>query len=186
MKSTRFYVIGLVGLFACAGLAQANPFPAGYTAYEYNGHWYALTLGYGTWLECENEAVSLDAHLVSINDAQEDQWLFSVFEPIGGPVYTAWIGLYQDVDDPAYSEPSGGWKWASGEPFVYDNWEGLEPNNQQQEDFAVLEKSLEWNDFGPTSLQYAPHPVIIEVVPEPATMSLLALSGIALLKRRKH
>ena len=25
-----------------------------------------------------------------------------------------WIGLYQDLNDPAYSEPAGAWKWIYG------------------------------------------------------------------------
>ena len=38
----------------------------------------------------------------------------NLFLPIDG-----WIGLYQDVNDPNYSEPSGGWKWVDGSPLLY-------------------------------------------------------------------
>ena len=31
-----------------------------------------------------------------------------------------WIGLYQDLNDPNYSEPAGGWKWVNGTPANID------------------------------------------------------------------
>ena len=40
-----------------------------------NGHWYALTQNYGTWEECENEAVAAGGYLADITDASENAWL---------------------------------------------------------------------------------------------------------------
>ena len=42
---------------------------------------------------------------------------------------TCWIGFYQDLNDPNYSEPSGGWKWIDGTPLSYSNWAANEPND---------------------------------------------------------
>ena len=40
------------------------------------------------------------------------------------------IGLYQDLDDPDYSEPAGGWKWVNRVPLKYPNWWlPIEPND---------------------------------------------------------
>ena len=36
------------------------------------------------------------------------------------------VGLYQDLNDPNYSEPSGGWKWIDG---TYANMNGFNPNS---------------------------------------------------------
>ena len=33
-----------------------------------------------------------------------------------------WIGLYQDINDPNYSEPAGGWKWVNGTPANIDGF----------------------------------------------------------------
>ncbi len=43
--------------------------------------------------------------MVTITSQNEQDLINSWFS--GG----AFIGLYQDVNDPNYSEPSGGWKW---------------------------------------------------------------------------
>ena len=40
-----------------------------------------------------------------------------------------WLGGFQDLTSPNYSEPSGGWTWVTGEPWSYTNWFPGEPNN---------------------------------------------------------
>ena len=50
------------------------------------------------------------AHLVTINDAEEQAWLSAVF---GHEFY--WIGLSD-------AEMEGQWRWDSGEPLTYENW----------------------------------------------------------------
>jgi len=94
------------------------------------------------------------------------------------------MGFYQDISDPGYSEPGGGWKWISGEPITFIGWVGLEPNNQGQEDYGVFEHNGEWNDWGPgASAGYDDIFGIIET-PEPATLLLFALGGLLLRKRK--
>lgn len=50
------------------------------------------------------------AHLVAINDAEEQAWLEAVF---GHQFY--WIGLSD-------AETGGHWQWDNGEPITYENW----------------------------------------------------------------
>ena len=33
-----------------------------------------------------------------------------------------WIGGYQDMNASDYSEPDGGWKWVTGEPWSFIGW----------------------------------------------------------------
>ena len=51
---------------------------------EFGGHTYHLldTDGTKRWFEAEAEAVGLGGHLVTINDASEDQFVFDTFAPI--------------------------------------------------------------------------------------------------------
>ena len=44
------------------------------------------------------------------------------------------------------SETEGIWKWVTGEDFVYSNWDPGEPNNEYNEDYALIKTSGFWND----------------------------------------
>ena len=97
-----------------------------------NDHWYRLTTSeFTSWADLEQEAVLLGGHLVTIDDANENQWILETFCPLLGSE-NLWTGLYQDLDEPGCApncEPDQGWKWISGESVVYTNWGGGEPNN---------------------------------------------------------
>ena len=57
----------------------------------------------------------------------EGEYLNSVL-----PNQMYWVGLYQDVNDPDYSEPAGGWKWLDGkkeEKLGSNIWVNNEPND---------------------------------------------------------
>jgi hypothetical protein len=94
-----------------------------YVWHTYNGHEYALTLYWETWVEAEQEAVSAGGHLVTINDEAENNWLAvtfnNSFSMVDGIVQDgvsdlgqAYIGYYYNGDT---------WGWISGEPVTYTN-----------------------------------------------------------------
>jgi len=151
MKPKKFSLAVLVVLFTWGWVA-----PALGQWHCYNGHSYALT-DFGDWDEAEATAILAGGHLVTVNSSEENEWLYNTFYTEMS-TYGAWIGLYQDTDDPAYSEPAGGWKWISGEPVTFTGWYGQEPNDLGGgEDWAVLELAyppLQWNDLGPDSSGY--------------------------------
>lgn len=103
---------------------------------------YKLTDPNLPWTEAEAQANTFGGHLVTINDADEQQWLRETFG-----TNLLWIGLFQD---PQGWEPGGGWRWSSGEQSTYRNWTPGEPNNVSNvEDYALMNWSgSQWNDAG--------------------------------------
>ena len=104
---------------------------------EYNGHTYYL-LEEASWHDSEVEAMSLGGHLVTINDAEEDAWVYATFkdkavEALGGDPYggSLWIG-YQDQDGDKT------WEWLSGEPVTYINWSAGQPQGSDNEIFCGI------------------------------------------------
>lgn len=161
-------------LLASAGLAQAAP------VLTYNGSDYYLTTNTaGTWTASEAEAVGMGGHLVTINDAAEEAALRAAF----GGQQIFWIGFTdQDVE--------GSFVWISGEAVTFTHWNGGEPNNAGNEDYALLNWNTStgaWNDLANSGGNRG----IIEVkhdntVPEPGSVVLagLALLGLAARRRR--
>src|SRR5690242_5284696 len=117
LRATSF-VAAIVAL-APAALAsiQAGPFtnPA-------NGHEYYL-LNPATWTASEAEAVTLGGHLVTINDAAENDYLLTTFLPLVPQSTGAlWTGFSDAVVE-------GTFTWVSGEPVTYTHFGPGEPNN---------------------------------------------------------
>ena len=172
-------------LLMMAGLgSKASALPVGYDWHQYGEHYYSLSVTYGNWLDIEAEAESQKGYLVSINDAAENAWLDSVFG--GLPLY---IGLRQL---PGSAEPKGGWTWISGEALTYTNWDSNQPDNfTGQDNYGMINPTLvylntpnKWHDvplegWQPTSY----HRGIIEI-PEPASLFLLALYVLMMIRRR--
>ena len=125
--------------YASLGIETGDP-PAGWIRNPANGHEYALTDA-KNWTEAEAEAVSAGAHLVTVNDLAEHEWLRASFVT----TEEFWIGFTdQDVE--------GTWRWV-GEASSFTYWaSGGEPNNAGgNEDFAVMNHDTEtgeWNDKG--------------------------------------
>jgi len=170
-----FTILVLAATFVASSFAQAwftNPA---------NGHRYTL-VSTQYWHEAEAQAVTLGGHLASINSQQENDWVYNVvIYPITG--LSVWIGLYQE---PGQGEPNGGWGWTSGEPLVFTNWLEGEPNNGGGvENFGeYFYQTGKWND---TSNQVIPSQYgVVEVVPEPATIAVLGLGLLAVVKCRRH
>lgn len=92
---------------------------------------------------------STSGHLATIQDAAENALLREL--AFAGTVGNAWIGLSQPDGS---GEPDGDFQWVTGEPVVYTNWSGSEPNDAGgNEDAAAMYDGGVWNDlnkgFGP-------------------------------------
>lgn len=85
-----------------------------------------------TWSDAFSQSVQWtpDSHLAALTNAAENQFVFEnlVDDPrfwwreSWGP----WIGGVQQF---GAVEPDQGWRWVTGEPFVFANWGAGEPNN---------------------------------------------------------
>src|SRR6185503_16248261 len=104
-----------------------------------------------TWTASEAKAKALGGHLVTINDAAENQWVADTFFPLTGVPYASlWIGL-NDV------ATEGQFVWASGESVTFTYWYPGEPNDAGgAEDYATIRHPSEapptvsWNDLWDT------------------------------------
>ena len=108
-----------------------------------NGHAYKK-IQCNDWHDAQQKAVEEGAHLVSINDEDEQHWLQAIFRS-----RVLWIGL-TDV------EKEGTWQWDSGEPVTYTNWatQPIFPDGQPEteKDYVVITfRDGEWQSVGPDS-----------------------------------
>jgi hypothetical protein len=104
-----------------------------------NDHYYALTEMGMSWDMLEALAVQTGGHLVSINDAAEEEWLYSTFGSI-----MFWIGLTDYPDE-------GEYRWTSGEPVTYLKWCPGEPTDTaggagSEDAVHAIPWSQCWND----------------------------------------
>lgn len=132
-----------------------------------NGHFYWLSDSVGTWYDAETEAAVTGSHLASIADVAENDFLV---QHLLTSNERYWIG-FTDADDQGTTE--GQFVWSSGEPVTYTNWVPGEPNNQSNEDWALIRSDGTWNDGRFNSItqergiiEFAPiltEPVVVEV-----------------------
>lgn len=86
-----------------------------------NGHYYYL-LGQTNWTTSELWANSLGGHLVEMDDANEESWVYDTFNQYGLTNHTMWIGLTNNPGTPNYF-------WSTGNPMTYADWGLGEPTN---------------------------------------------------------
>ena len=98
------------------------------------------------WDDAQAKAIAEGAHLVTINDAAEQQWLVRIF---GTAPY--WIGLTNMAKKDE-------WEWTSGEPVTYTNWatHKLINADRGEEDyvFTGLSPDGRWYKVGPQSPEW--------------------------------
>jgi hypothetical protein len=124
------------------GTALAFKLPSGQT------HWYEavfLPEGGVNWVQAKVLAELVGGHLVTLHSKQENEFVFNLIKDkkfwfkwdsshnyvMNGP----FIGAFQPQGS---REPSGGWKWVTGEEWTYSKWckDGVRgdrdrrPNNQ--------------------------------------------------------
>lgn len=120
------------------GTSCAPPSIAGYTLIgTFNGHTYFRSNTNATWSAANTAATALGGHLVTISSLAEQ----NIFNGIG----VHWMGFTDQVTE-------GEWVWVTNEPVTYTNWNGGEPNNSGNEDYAAMNWSGNtWNDWSGTS-----------------------------------
>jgi hypothetical protein len=155
-----------------------------------NSHQYYL-LTEDTWQASEAEAVALGGHLATINDAAEQDWIFSNFGSFNGTNRSLWIGLNDAAKE-------GTFTWISGEPVTYTHWLANQPDNNAigGENYVHILRTGNtfnvtpgfWNDLtSPNSPYYSafgPIVGVVEVTPEPGAVALVLVGGLVALGRR--
>jgi hypothetical protein len=98
------------------------------------------------WTDAEAAAVSMGGHLVTINDAAENDWVVSTFSNFGGQPRALWTGLND-------AQNEGAFVWSSGEEVTYTHWEIGQPDNGSvyypSENYTMI-----WPSPGPRSPGY--------------------------------
>jgi len=204
-------------LLFLAGAAVCLPVPSTHAAiHEWaiadggNGHFYETVPVSEAKIanDAEFEAASRGGHLVHINSAEENAFVFS---KIMGPEF--WfqsgstyngplLGAYQPAG-PDYSEPDGGWQWFAqnghpqNTPMTYTNWRPGQPDNFGGDEGAILfwnwdstDPSPYWNDVyalvaSSYVIEYDTDPRVS--VPDAGSSLMLlagAMAGLAVFKRR--
>ena len=92
-----------------------------------------------SWLEADHHCQSLGGNLAHIQNLAEN----NVVDNASG---TNWIGGFQNCNNSAYSNPSGGWEWSDGNSINYTNWQVGEPNNLGGEQAIEIYDNGRWND----------------------------------------
>ena len=174
-----------------------------------NGHWYETVVTYHpdsppsdspSWGEARAAAedmnhMGLPGRLATIESAEEDAFILSsglLDTGVGGEL---WLGGWQNPASPDYAEPDGGWEWVylpsepeyPYQPLAYTNWDEIQPDDHlgQEDHLTIQTWDGQWNDlYEFWGADDTPAGYIVEYVPEPAALSLLALGGFAVLRRR--
>ncbi|MES2462529.1 MAG: hypothetical protein V4671_18250 [Armatimonadota bacterium] len=95
-----------------------------------NNHYYQSFDGSMTWQEAYKEASlhtfqGVKGHLATVTNQEEYDFIVgSLF------VYDSWSGGYRDATQ-LTAVPNHGWKWITGEPWGYTNWNEGAPNDKE-------------------------------------------------------
>ncbi len=120
---------------------RTTPVMNGFTNQQnYNGHSYYRSTSSMIWTAARQACINMGGHLVTVTTAAENNFIFSLW-PSG------WIGLTDEVNE-------GQWRWVTGEPYSWSNWNIGEPNNAGNEDYVQFVSNGKWNDLPNTSLPY--------------------------------
>ncbi len=116
----------------------------------YNGKTYLVTNNSMTWNDAKAYAENLNfsgSSLAVFETLEENNEVYALTNQYSEWL---WIGLFQDLSSPQYSEPNGGWTWVNGDPINYSNFQPGEPSNGLSiENHGQLRRypNGKWNDF---------------------------------------
>lgn len=160
-----------------------------------NGHYYSV-LSNSNWTDAEAASQALGGYLATVRSAAEETWIQQTFSAYP----YLWIGLYDPTQQVVAGQAhANNFVWVDGETSAYRDWAGGEPNNFNGDEYwtelvltnSSTDPSGTWNDIyndpDPTHPPnfYGPVYGLVEVVPEPTSLGLLALT-IPLLCRRNR
>ena len=137
----RFFTLLLM---AVGSVAIGQSAPDFELLYESDStRFFKATSGMLCWTEAQAFAEQLGGHLATFHDEAEYNQIYQLLSPEEAQL---WIGLVQDE---AGQEPSGGWRWVTGEALSFEAWAGGEPNQNAgfSEDVGAIRFSHGgWND----------------------------------------
>jgi len=163
----------------------------------FNGDAYYL-LSADTWTNSQAEAVAMGGTLATINNLAENTWVFDTFAPLRpDPGSNLWIGFYDPtLNDGTGAQHAADFIWASGAPGVYTNWSPGQPDNSPAfggEYYGIIQSysypglvTGDWNDNSNTASGGSLDNGVVQVVPEPAGLSILGLAGLCMIIRRRN
>jgi len=99
-----------------------------------HGCYLFLTSESTNWSTAKNTCEDLNAHLVKIETAEENEELYNEAVRLGMTEVTAWIGLNDMAEE-------GTWIWTDGTRVDFTNWSQSQPDNagpEHNEDCAEL------------------------------------------------
>ena len=154
---SRIILAGLVGAFVVwVGLAGAQPGSA-QTWIQWrstvggNNHYYTLTPCATNWSAAQNLAVSWGGTLATITSSNEQNFINATFLTGAFEHRPLWIGLYDPsanspvrrLEEQVGLNPRVTFRWVTGEPFSYTNWNSGEPNDYGGNEFCV---TVNWHN----------------------------------------
>ena len=126
-----------------------------------NNHTYHL-LSPSSWSDAASVARSLGGFLVTVDDSDEDEWIFDTFAVDNDTTRHLWIGLSDHQSE-------GDFRWHDGTPFTYRNWGDGQPGDGDDEDYVHITgtnmgsiEPASWNDLEDDP-QYFPVYGVVEI-----------------------
>jgi hypothetical protein len=123
-KNPKSFVVAAAAALSVAFTATAQDAVQWRVEDGGNGHWYRLEGPYFvSWLSARAYAESMGGHLVTLTSETEQAFAASVaFNSTPNQIDDCWLGASQDLAAPDSSEPAGGWRWVTGEPWGFTAW----------------------------------------------------------------
>ena len=159
MSHRSLVTLAILVLTLCAGQAALGQWVQWPESEGGNGHWYRFS-SVGTWADVRDEAIAAGGYLVTIDEADEDTFIYEQFVQFNdAPVICVWTGFNDIVEE-------GTWTWVGDPEFCswnvstggtcYTNWAAGEPNDDPPlggEDCGCMwdartsDLAGHWNDY---------------------------------------